>query len=44
MIKGPEEKILKKIKEARARDKEVIKAVKEMKKAGVKVLRVTNKK
>ena len=39
MIKGPEEKILKKIKEARARDKEVIKAVKEMKKAGVKVLR-----
>ena len=39
LIEGPEEEIIKKIKEARARDKEVIKTVEEMKKAGVKVLR-----
>ena len=39
LVKGPEEKILKKIKEAREKDEEVIKAVEEMKKAGVKILR-----
>ena len=39
MIKGPEEEIVKKIKEAKDKDKEVIKVVEEMKKAGVKVLR-----
>ena len=39
LVKGPEEKILKKIKEAREKDEEVIKAVEEMKKAGVKRLR-----
>ena len=39
LIEGPEEKIVKKIKKARNKDKEVIKMVKEMKKAGVKMLR-----
>jgi len=39
LVKGPEEKILKKIKEAREKDKEVIKAVEEMKKVGVRILR-----
>jgi len=39
LVEGPEEDIVKKIKEARDKDEEVIKAVKEMKKAGVKTLR-----
>jgi len=39
LIEGPEEDIVKKIKEVRDKDKEVIKAVEEMKKAGVKTLR-----
>ena len=39
MIEGVEEDIIEKIKKSEARDNEVIKAVKEMKKAGVKVLR-----
>ncbi len=39
LVEGPEEKIVKKIKEARDKDKEVIKAVEEMKKVGVKTLR-----
>ena len=39
LVEGPEEKIVKKIKEARDKDKKVIKAVEEMKKAGVKMLR-----
>ena len=39
MVEGPEEEIVKKIKEARDKDEEVIKAVEEMKKAGVKMLR-----
>ena len=39
LIEGPEEEIVKKIKEARDKDKDVIKAVEEMKKAGVKTLR-----
>ena len=39
MIEGPEEEIVKKIKKAKDKDKEVIKAVEEMKKAGVNVLR-----
>ena len=39
MIEGPEEGIVKKIKEARDKDEEVIKVVEEMKKAGVKTLR-----
>jgi len=39
LVKGPEEDIVKKIKEARNKDKEVIKVVEEMKKAGVKTLR-----
>ena len=39
LVKGPEEEIVKKIKEARDKDEEVIKAVEEMKKAGVKMLR-----
>jgi len=39
LVEGPEEEIVKKIKEARDKDKEVIKAVEEMKKAGVKMLR-----
>jgi len=41
LIEGPEEEIVKKIKEAKDKDEEVIviKAVEEMKKAGVRVLR-----
>ena len=39
LVEGSEEKIVKKIKEARNKDKEVIKAVEEMKKVGVKMLR-----
>jgi len=39
LIEGPEEEIVKKIKEARDKDEEVIKVVEEMKKAGVKMLR-----
>ena len=39
LIEGPEEEIVKKIKKAKDKDKEVIKAVEEMKKVGVKVLR-----
>ena len=39
LVEGPEEEIVKKIKEARDKDKEVIKAVEKMKKAGVKILR-----
>ena len=39
LVEEPEEKIVKKIKEARDKDKEVIKVVEEMKKAGIKMLR-----
>ena len=39
MIEGAEEKIIKKIKKSEAKNNEVIKAVEEIKKAGVKVLR-----
>ena len=39
LIEGLEEEIVKKIKKAKDKDKEVIKAVEEMKKVGVKVLR-----
>jgi len=39
LVEGPEKDIVKKIKEARDKDKKVIKAVEEMKKAGVKTLR-----
>ena len=39
LVEGLEEDIVKKIKEARDKDEEVIKAVEEMKKAGVKTLR-----
>ena len=39
LIEGAEEDIIEKIKKSEARDDEIIKAVKEMKKAGVKVLR-----
>jgi len=39
LVEGPEEEIVKKIKEMRDKDEEVIKAVKEMKKVGVKMLR-----
>jgi len=39
LVEGPEEEIIKKIKEARDKDEEVIKIVEEMKKAGVKTLR-----
>ena len=39
LVKGPEKEIVKKIKEARDKDEEVIKAVEEMKKAEVKMLR-----
>ena len=39
LIEGLEEEIVKKIKEARNKDEEVIKVVEEMKKAGVKMLR-----
>ena len=39
LIEEPEEEIVKRIKEARDKDEEVIKIVEEMKKAGVKTLR-----
>ena len=39
LVEGPEEEIMKKIKEVRDKDEEVIKVVEEMKKAGVKTLR-----
>jgi len=39
LIEGAEEEIIEKIKKSEAKDNEVIKAVEEMKKAGVKVLR-----
>jgi len=39
LIEGPEQEIVKKIKKARDKDEEVIKAVEEMKKAEVKTLR-----
>ena len=39
LVEGPEKEIVKKIKEARDKDEEVIKVVEEMKKAGVKMLR-----
>jgi len=39
LVEGPGEEIIKKIKEERDKDKEVIKAVEEMKKTGVKTLR-----
>jgi len=39
LIEGPEEEIVKRIKEARDKDEEVIKVVEEMKKAEVKTLR-----
>ena len=39
LVEGSEEEIVKRIKEARDKDEEVIKVVEEMKKAGVKTLR-----
>ena len=39
LVEGLEKEIVKKIKQARDKDKEVIKVVKEMKKTGVKILR-----
>ena len=39
LVEGPEEEIVKKIKEARNKDKEVIKAVEKIKKAEVKMLK-----
>ena len=39
LVEGLEEEIVKRIKEARDKDEEVIKVVEEMKKAGVKTLR-----
>ena len=39
LIEGPEEEIVKRIKEARDKNEEVIKVVEEMKRAGVKMLR-----
>ena len=39
LVEGPEEEIVKKIKEARDKDEEVIKVVEEMKKVGVKMMR-----
>ena len=39
LIEGAKEKIIEKIKKSKAKDDEVVKVVKEMKKAGVKVLR-----
>ena len=39
LVEGPGEEIVKKIKEARDKDEEVIKTVEEIKKAGVKMLR-----
>ena len=38
LVEGPGEEIVKKMKEVRDKDEEVIKAVEEMKKAGVKML------
>ena len=39
LVEGPGEEIVKKIKEARDKDEEVINTVEEMKKAGVKILK-----
>ena len=39
LVEGPEEEIVKRIKEARDKDEEVIKVVEEIKKVGVKTLR-----
>ena len=39
MIEGPEVDLIEKIKKARSRDKDIIRVVEEMKKAGVKELR-----
>ena len=39
LIKGPEEEIIKRIKEVRNKDKEVIKVVEKMKKVEVKMIR-----
>jgi len=39
VIKGPEVEIVEKIRKARDKDKEVVKVVEEIKKAGVKMLR-----
>ena len=39
LIEGAKEKIIEKIKKSEAKDDEVVKVVKEIKKAGVKVLR-----
>jgi len=39
VVEGPEVELLEKIKKARSRDKDVIRVVEEMKKAGVKELR-----
>ena len=39
LIEGPEEEIVKRIKEVRDKDEEVIKVIEEMKKAGVKMIR-----
>ena len=38
IIEGPEVEIVKKIKKARSKDEEIVRVVKEIKKAGVKVL------
>ena len=38
VIEGPEVEIVKKIKKAKSKNKEVVRVVEEMKKAGVKVL------
>jgi len=39
LVEGPEKEIVKKIKEVRDKDEEVIKVVEEIKKAGVQMLR-----
>ena len=39
LVEGPEKEIVKKMKEARNKNEEVIKAVEEIKRAGVKMLR-----
>jgi len=39
LVEGPEKEIVKRIKKARDKDEEIIKAVEEMKKVGVKTLR-----
>ena len=39
VVEGPEVDLLEKIKKARSKDKEIVRVVKEMKKAGVKELR-----